>query len=64
MRAIPVVVLFLLISNLFNQFSAAFVLAFSIHSSSSISRNLYQTINAVNEEKISELKKMKYGNFW
>lgn len=63
-RSIPSVILFLLISNLFNEFSAAFVFAFAIHSSASLSRNLYQTINLVNETKIKELKKLKYTNFW
>lgn len=63
-RSIPAVILFLLISNLFNEFSAAFVFAFAIHSSASLSRNLYQTINNVSETKISELKKLKYSNFW
>ncbi|MCV3733697.1 ABC transporter permease [Mycoplasma enhydrae] len=63
-RAIPIVTIFLIFSNLFNGFSAAFVIAFGIHSASSLSRNLALNTNALNQEKIDALKKMKYSSFW
>ncbi|BAP39503.1 ABC transporter permease [Metamycoplasma canadense] len=63
-RSIPITILFLLVSNLFNEYAASFVIAFSIHSSSSLSRNLNQSINSISIKKINELKKMKYTNFW
>ncbi|MGX9357959.1 ABC transporter permease subunit [Mycoplasma sp. 773] len=62
-RAIPAVIIFLMLSNLFEELSASFVFAFGIHSASSISRNLYQTINNISIEKIKELKKLGFSNF-
>ncbi|PZV99957.1 ABC transporter permease subunit [Metamycoplasma auris] len=63
-RTIPITILFLLIANLFNQFEATFVIAFAIHSASSLCRTLYQSLNNISEEKIKQLKNMKYSNFY
>ncbi|AZZ65796.1 ABC transporter permease [Metamycoplasma phocicerebrale] len=63
-RAMPVVTIFLLFSNLFNVYAAGFVVAFAIHGVTSLSRNLAQATNAISTEKIYELKKMNYSNFW
>ncbi|ENY69154.1 Alkylphosphonate ABC transporter, permease protein (PhnB) [Metamycoplasma auris 15026] len=62
-RTIPITILFLLIANLFNHFEAAFVIAFAIHSSSSLCRTLYQSLNNIDEQKIKQLKKEQYSNF-
>lgn len=64
LRSIPVISLFLLISNLFNKLEAAFVIAFAIHSSSTISRMLESSIKKISTKKINELKIKGYSKFY
>ncbi|WP_434132927.1 hypothetical protein [Metamycoplasma hominis] len=49
---------------MFNKLEAAFVIAFAIHSSSTISRMLESSIKKISTNKINELKIKGYSKFY
>ncbi len=62
-RAIPTVSIFILISTLFVNFYAPFVIAFAIHGASSLSKNLDSSINKISQNKVNILINKGYNKF-
>ncbi|WP_170177205.1 ABC transporter permease subunit, partial [[Mycoplasma] falconis] len=63
-RTIPIISYFLIISNLFYSSAAAFVLAFAIHSSATLSRNVESSIRKIDQSKINNLLKNNFSKLW
>ncbi|ACF07045.1 ABC-type phosphate/phosphonate transport system, permease component [Metamycoplasma arthritidis] len=61
-RTIPTIVLFFLIEPIFKLYPAAFVFAFAIHSASTLTKNLENSIQKINQNQIVELKKQGYSS--
>ncbi|TPI01905.1 ABC transporter permease [Mycoplasma struthionis] len=60
-RTIPVISLYFLISALYNMPAAAFVIVFSIHGASTLSRAMTSSLNNISINKIEQLKKNHFS---
>ncbi|MBN0919595.1 PhnE/PtxC family ABC transporter permease [[Mycoplasma] gypis] len=62
-RLIPVIVLFYIFSPVFNSYGSLILIILAIHSSSSITKQLSEIIDSVDEEVITNLKMQGWSRF-
>ncbi|WP_412031733.1 ABC transporter permease subunit [Metamycoplasma buccale] len=62
-RGVPIIVLFFIFNPIFIGNPISFVIAFSIHSASSLVRNLENSINKIDQQKINNLTKQGWSKW-